>query len=134
MVHQRNPREVPLSLSLDSSKSIQARVKKFFSMFESRDLLCLSRFVRFVSTPEILERPATIESEILQICEAIDIQSNDNFYPNSVNKSFYLSKYTFLLIREIIALIYHQVEEDQSESGSAIVLYQVNNLIFNHFM
>ncbi|KAG1361838.1 COP1-interacting protein 7 [Cocos nucifera] len=36
------------------------------------------RFVRFVSTPEVLERVTTIESEILQIEEAIAIQSNDN--------------------------------------------------------
>ncbi|XWS13872.1 hypothetical protein CRYUN_Cryun36dG0076100 [Craigia yunnanensis] len=35
-------------------------------------------FVRFVSTPEILERVYTVESEILQIEEAIAIQSNNN--------------------------------------------------------
>lgn len=34
-------------------------------------------FVRFVSTPEILERVYTIESEILQIEEAISIQGNN---------------------------------------------------------
>ncbi|XP_022740087.1 COP1-interacting protein 7-like [Durio zibethinus] len=34
-------------------------------------------FVRFVSTPEILERVYTVESEILQIEEAIAIQSNN---------------------------------------------------------
>ncbi|XP_010906787.1 uncharacterized protein [Elaeis guineensis] len=38
----------------------------------------VERFVRFVSTPEVLERVTTIESEILQIEEAIAIQSNDN--------------------------------------------------------
>lgn len=38
----------------------------------------LGRFVRFVSTPEILERVYTIETEISQIEEAILIQwSND---------------------------------------------------------
>ncbi|KAJ3678495.1 hypothetical protein LUZ60_002298 [Juncus effusus] len=37
----------------------------------------VERFVRFVSTPEILERVTTIESEILQIEEAISIQSSD---------------------------------------------------------
>ncbi|KAL9410904.1 hypothetical protein AB3S75_044639 [Citrus x aurantiifolia] len=37
----------------------------------------LERFVRFVSTPEVLERVYTIESEILQIEEAIAIQSNN---------------------------------------------------------
>ncbi|KAK3190352.1 hypothetical protein Dsin_029913 [Dipteronia sinensis] len=37
----------------------------------------VERFVRFVSTPEVLERVYTIESEILQIEEAIAIQSNN---------------------------------------------------------
>ncbi|KAK4266166.1 hypothetical protein QN277_027128 [Acacia crassicarpa] len=37
----------------------------------------IERFVRFVSTPEILERVYTIESEILQIGEAIAIQGNN---------------------------------------------------------
>ncbi|KAJ8639232.1 hypothetical protein MRB53_015926 [Persea americana] len=37
-----------------------------------------TRFVRFVSTPEVLERVDTIESEMLQIDEAIAIQNNDN--------------------------------------------------------
>lgn len=38
----------------------------------------LERFVRFVSTPEILERVYTIETEILQIEEAIAIQSSND--------------------------------------------------------
>ncbi|RRT74611.1 hypothetical protein B296_00028710, partial [Ensete ventricosum] len=38
----------------------------------------IERFVRFVSTPEVLERVTTIESEILQIENAIAIQGNDN--------------------------------------------------------
>ncbi|KAG1353956.1 putative COP1-interacting protein 7 [Cocos nucifera] len=38
----------------------------------------VERFVRFVSTPEVLERVTTVESEILQIEEAIAIQGNDN--------------------------------------------------------
>ncbi|CAK8570690.1 unnamed protein product [Lathyrus sativus] len=38
----------------------------------------IERFVRFVSTPEILERVYTIESEILQIEEAIAIQGNNS--------------------------------------------------------
>ncbi|CAH2080473.1 unnamed protein product, partial [Thlaspi arvense] len=37
----------------------------------------VERFVRFVSTPEILERVYTLESEILQIEEAIAIQGNE---------------------------------------------------------
>ncbi|GKD51912.1 ALP1-like protein, partial [Tanacetum coccineum] len=38
----------------------------------------LQSFVRFVSTPEILERVYTIESEILQIQDAISIQGNND--------------------------------------------------------
>ncbi|KAI3469786.1 hypothetical protein Pfo_026449 [Paulownia fortunei] len=38
----------------------------------------LERFVRFVSTPEILERVYTIETEILQIEEAIAMQSSND--------------------------------------------------------
>ncbi|KAK4427824.1 COP1-interacting protein 7 [Sesamum alatum] len=38
----------------------------------------MERFVRFVSTPEILERVYTIETEILQIQEAIAMQSNND--------------------------------------------------------
>ncbi|KAK3015943.1 hypothetical protein RJ639_005758 [Escallonia herrerae] len=37
----------------------------------------VERFVRFVSTPEILERVYTIESEIVQIERAIAIQANN---------------------------------------------------------
>ncbi|XP_022138344.1 uncharacterized protein LOC111009543 isoform X3 [Momordica charantia] len=45
----------------------------------------MERFVRFVSTPEILERVYTIESEILQIEEAIIIQGNNDMGPNVVD-------------------------------------------------
>ncbi|KAK9087335.1 hypothetical protein Syun_029729 [Stephania yunnanensis] len=45
----------------------------------------MERFVRFVSTPEVLERVTTIESEILQIEEAISIQGNDNLGMNTVD-------------------------------------------------
>ncbi|KAG8370442.1 hypothetical protein BUALT_Bualt14G0117400 [Buddleja alternifolia] len=38
----------------------------------------LERFVRFVSTPEVLERVYTIETEILQIEEAIAMQSSND--------------------------------------------------------
>ncbi|KAL3626442.1 hypothetical protein CASFOL_029991 [Castilleja foliolosa] len=38
----------------------------------------LERFVRFVSTPEILERVCTIQTEILQIEEAIIMQSSND--------------------------------------------------------
>ncbi|MQM06556.1 hypothetical protein Taro_039381 [Colocasia esculenta] len=46
----------------------------------------VERFVRFVSTPEVLERVNTIESEILQIEEAIAIQGNDNLHLSSVEE------------------------------------------------
>jgi hypothetical protein len=38
----------------------------------------LERFVRFVSTPEVLERVTTVESEILQLQDAIVVQTNEN--------------------------------------------------------
>ncbi|KAK4539216.1 hypothetical protein RGQ29_031939 [Quercus rubra] len=44
----------------------------------------VERFVRFVSTPEILERAYTLESEILQIEEAIAIQGNNDMGMNTV--------------------------------------------------
>nr|XP_023909637.1 COP1-interacting protein 7-like isoform X2 [Quercus suber] len=44
----------------------------------------VERFVRFVSTPEILERVYTLESEILQIEEAIAIQGNNDMGMNTV--------------------------------------------------
>ncbi|KAL8486664.1 hypothetical protein ACS0TY_023383 [Phlomoides rotata] len=44
----------------------------------------LERFVRFVSTPEILERVYTIETEILQIDEAIALQSRNDIGQSTV--------------------------------------------------
>ncbi|XP_006650936.1 COP1-interacting protein 7-like [Oryza brachyantha] len=44
----------------------------------------VERFVRFVSTPEVLERVTTIESEILQIEDAINVQRSDNLGLRSV--------------------------------------------------
>lgn len=46
----------------------------------------IGRFVRFVSTPEVLERVTTIEAEILQIVDAIAIQSNDTLGLRSVSQ------------------------------------------------
>jgi len=50
------------------------------------NFLCFYRFVRFVSTPEILERVYTIESEIIQIEEAIAIQGNNLLGIGTVSK------------------------------------------------
>ncbi|KAL3828261.1 hypothetical protein ACJIZ3_017063 [Penstemon smallii] len=44
----------------------------------------LERFVRFVSTPEILERVYTIETEILQIEDAIAVQRSNDIGQNAV--------------------------------------------------
>ncbi|KAM7485370.1 hypothetical protein LguiA_001379 [Lonicera macranthoides] len=44
----------------------------------------VERFVRFVSTPEVLERVYTTESEILQIEEAIAIQGNNDIGQTSM--------------------------------------------------
>ena len=41
--------------------------------------------MRFVSTPEVLERVTTLESEILQLEDAIAIQSNDSLGLKSVS-------------------------------------------------
>ncbi|CAM0878148.1 unnamed protein product [Alopecurus aequalis] len=38
----------------------------------------VERFVRFVSTPEVLERVTTVEAEMLQLEDAITIQTNEN--------------------------------------------------------
>jgi hypothetical protein len=35
-----------------------------------------NRFVRFVSTPEVLERVSTIEMELIEVAEAIRAQAN----------------------------------------------------------
>ncbi|CAL0299899.1 unnamed protein product [Lupinus luteus] len=47
----------------------------------------VERFVRFVNTPEILERVYTIESEILQIEEAIAIQGNNSIGVSSLEEN-----------------------------------------------
>ncbi|BAT94781.1 COP1-interacting protein [Vigna angularis] len=47
----------------------------------------VERFVRFVSTPEILERVYTVESEILQIEEAIAIQGNNSLGISTVEEN-----------------------------------------------
>lgn len=43
----------------------------FFALLNWLMLLCFNRFVRFVSTPEVLERFVTVEREIEQIDNSI---------------------------------------------------------------
>lgn len=58
----------------------------YFAPFIVADIcITLYRFVRFVSTPEVLERVYTLESEILQIEEAIAIQGNNETTPSTVS-------------------------------------------------
>jgi len=49
----------------------------------------IERFVRFVSTPEVLERVNTIETEIIQIEEAINVQCCDALAEEQPSKSSY---------------------------------------------
>lgn len=70
-------RLVPLVMTITCGIGISNRVIH---------MLLLCRFVRFVSTPEVLERVTTIESEILQLEDAISIQSNDNLGLRSVSR------------------------------------------------
>lgn len=53
---------------------------------EQKDIIfaTFNRFVRFVSTPEILERVYTIETQIIQLEEAIAIQSSNDIGHSTV--------------------------------------------------
>ncbi|KAJ7979844.1 COP1-interacting-like protein [Quillaja saponaria] len=73
----------------------------------------VKRFVRFVSTPEILERVYTIESEISQIEEAIAIQGN-----NSIGTSVVESQVKSVERTEVGRLVLDTNEE------KALVLYK----------
>lgn len=52
-----------------------------------------------MSTPEILERVTTIESEILQIEEAIAIQGNDNLGLSTVGSQSFFSVLVFYKVQ-----------------------------------
>ncbi|KAL1084342.1 hypothetical protein V6Z11_D09G258400 [Gossypium hirsutum] len=73
----------------------------------------VERFVRFVSTPEILERVYSVESEILQIEEAIAIQSNNNIGSSAVEEN---------QVKPLESLEGSRATSDSSDE-KAIVLY-----------
>lgn len=96
-------------------------------------MLNFFRFVRFVSTPEILERVYTQESEILQIVEAIVIQSNNDGGLHSVS---YLDQCLSSLIQQnkfMWLFSMHQVEDHgvkpaESVEGTVSVYVRVITL------
>nr|KYP38067.1 hypothetical protein KK1_040714 [Cajanus cajan] len=71
-------------------------------------------FVRFVSTPEILERVYTIESEILQIEEAIAIQGNSSLGISAVEEN---------QVKHVECTEGRKTQQDTNEER-AIVLYK----------
>ncbi|XP_042393895.1 COP1-interacting protein 7-like [Zingiber officinale] len=74
----------------------------------------VERFVRFVSTPEVLERVTTIEKEILQIENAIAIQGNENAGLSTVEDHQSKPAETFEVTKTSV----------DSDAGKAIVLYK----------
>ncbi|XP_060181901.1 COP1-interacting protein 7 [Lycium barbarum] len=96
----------------------------------------VERFVRFVSTPEILERVYTIESEILQIEEAIALQGNNDSGQGRVEykeaKSagkFAGTKSTADVNEEKAIVLYkpgeHRPQTDSQEENSRVQLLKV---------
>ncbi|CAL1411030.1 unnamed protein product [Linum trigynum] len=86
----------------------------------------IERFVRFVSTPEILERVYTLESEILQMDEAITVQSSGDFGRGTVEDHHmkFLERSEGVHIgRSCVTLTGSKSLPDSSEE-KAIVLYQ----------
>jgi hypothetical protein len=81
------------SSGVDTPWFTRGTVERFVSGFQfffvgcqlGNFILVLCRFVRFVSTPEVLERVTTVESEILQLEDAIAVQSNDSLGLRSVS-------------------------------------------------
>ncbi|RDX57998.1 COP1-interacting protein 7, partial [Mucuna pruriens] len=74
----------------------------------------VERFVRFVSTPEILERVYTTESEILQIEEAIAIQGNSSLGISTVEEN---------QVKHVDSTEGRKTQQDSNEER-AIVLYK----------
>ncbi|CAN1279285.1 COP1-interacting protein 7 [Linum perenne] len=87
----------------------------------------IERFVRFVSTPEILERVYTLESEILQMEEAIATQSSndvgnstvEDHHPKPLERNEGLDSYFYTL-----NLVAGSKPLLDSSEEKAIVLYQ----------
>ncbi|XP_028185666.1 COP1-interacting protein 7-like isoform X1 [Glycine soja] len=84
----------------------------------------IERFVRFVSTPEVLERVYTIESEIAQIEEAIAIQGN-----NSIGISF-VEEYQIKHVESIEGNFERTGRKTQQDTNEekAIILYTSDTL------
>ncbi|KAM7258234.1 hypothetical protein ACFE04_013975 [Oxalis oulophora] len=78
--------------------------------------LTVERFVRFVSSPEVLERVYTLESEILQIEEAIAMQANSDSGQNGAVEEHHQAK-----LVESIEASRHVVDPNDDK---AIVLYK----------
>ncbi|KAK7278424.1 hypothetical protein RJT34_23452 [Clitoria ternatea] len=74
----------------------------------------VERFVRFVNTPEILERVYTVESEILQIEEAITIQGNNSLGISTVEEN---------QVKHVESTEARKTQPDTNEER-AIVLYK----------
>ncbi|KAK4341678.1 hypothetical protein RND71_040179 [Anisodus tanguticus] len=96
----------------------------------------VERFVRFVSTPEILERVYTVESEILQIEEAIALQGNNDSGQGPVEYkeakpagNFAGTKYTADVNEEKAIVLYkpgeHQPQTDSQGENSRVQLLKV---------
>ncbi|RRT40376.1 hypothetical protein B296_00058564 [Ensete ventricosum] len=78
----------------------------------------MERFVRFVSTPEVIERVSTIESEILQIENAIAIQGNDNLGLTTV--CIHLSHFCVVCKVQVTFFLCHlQVEGHQMKTSGS---------------
>ncbi|XP_074582867.1 uncharacterized protein LOC141839102 [Curcuma longa] len=77
----------------------------------------VERFVRFVSTPEVLERVTTIEKEILQIENAIAIQGNENVGSSTVEDHQSKPAETFEATKSSV----------DSDAGKAIVPYKTGS-------